>query len=74
MSRFSVWVGGVEINDYDINTREEAESLANFWRKNQGYDDVVIEESIPPRVIEPPQRTSPGNDNVGIEERSSNDQ
>jgi hypothetical protein len=44
MSRFSVWVGGVEINDYDINTREEAENLANFWRQNQDYDDVVIEE------------------------------
>jgi hypothetical protein len=44
MSRFSVWVGGVEVHDYEIETREEAEKLAEFWRYIQDHDDVAIEE------------------------------
>ena len=40
--KFTVWVGGVEVNDYYL-TEEEAENLAEEYR-NDGYDDVVIEE------------------------------
>jgi len=41
--KYSVWVGGVEVNDYLIETLGEAEKLANNWQA-QGYDDVQIEE------------------------------
>jgi hypothetical protein len=41
--RYSVWVGGGEVNDYDIETLHEAESLAEYWREIQDYDDVTIE-------------------------------
>jgi len=41
-ARFSVWVGGGEVNDFLV-TREEAEDIAQAWR-NKGYDDVHIEE------------------------------
>jgi hypothetical protein len=44
MNRFSVWVGGMEVNTNEIDTREKAEKLAYFWREIQGYDDVAIEE------------------------------
>ena len=40
--KFTVWVGGVEVNDYYL-TEEEAENLAEEYR-NDGYDDVVIDE------------------------------
>lgn len=40
--KFTVWVGGVEVNDYYL-TEEEAERLAEEYRQG-GYDDVVIEE------------------------------
>ena len=40
--RFSVWVGGSEVNDFLV-TKEVAESIAEDWR-NKGYDDVVIDE------------------------------
>ena len=43
MSKWSVWVGGLEVNDYHLNTFAEAEELAQDW-KNKGYDEVVIEE------------------------------
>jgi hypothetical protein len=46
-SRWTVWVGGVEVNDYEIETREKAEELAEFWRHIQGHDDVQIEELNP---------------------------
>ena len=42
VAKYSVWVGGAEINDYYL-TKEEAE----FWRGvylAQGYDDAQIEE------------------------------
>lgn len=45
---FSVWVGGVEVNDYELHTREEAEQLAQLWRDVRGYDDVQIEERVQP--------------------------
>jgi hypothetical protein len=40
--KFTVWVGGVEVNDYYL-TKKEAENLAEEYR-NDGYDDVLIEE------------------------------
>ena len=43
MSKWSVWVGGGEVNDYHLTTFAEAEELAQDW-KNKGYDDVAIEE------------------------------
>ena len=39
---FTVWVGGVEVNDY-LLTRQEAEDLA-FDFIEDGYDDVIIDE------------------------------
>jgi|694.fasta_scaffold93714_6 hypothetical protein len=40
--RYTVWVGGGEMNDRYL-TKKEAESLADNCRAT-GYDDVVIEE------------------------------
>lgn len=40
MKKYSVWVGGIEVNDY-LLTKIEAELLAAEYI-NQGYDDVVI--------------------------------
>jgi hypothetical protein len=40
--RFTVWVGGFEVNDYYL-TKEEADDLAFEYEEN-GYDDVFIEE------------------------------
>ena len=40
--KFTVWVGGVEVNDY-LLTREEAENLA-FEYEEDGYDDIIIEK------------------------------
>lgn len=42
MKKYSVWVGGSEVNDYYL-TKEQAEDLAEEY-KEDGYDDVVIEE------------------------------
>ena len=42
---WSVWVGGVEVNDYYL-TYEKAKSLANEYI-NGGYDDVVITSTDP---------------------------
>lgn len=39
---YSVWVGGVEVNDYLV-TFEQALELADEWR-DDGYDDVVIDD------------------------------
>lgn len=39
--RYSVWVGGGEVNDY-LLSRREAQRLADYWR-DEGYDDVFIE-------------------------------
>ncbi len=40
--KYSVWVGGVEVNDY-LLSKQEAENLANEYKKD-GYDDVQIEK------------------------------
>ena len=42
MSKWTVWVGGGEVNSY-LLTKSKAISIANDWF-NRGYDDVVIEE------------------------------
>jgi hypothetical protein len=38
---YTVWVGGVEVNDYAINCKNDAEKLATEYSE-QGYDDVAI--------------------------------
>jgi hypothetical protein len=40
---WTVWVGGLEVNDYHLTTIAEAERLAQYW-KDEGYDEVAIEE------------------------------
>ena len=39
---YSVWVGGIEVNDYYL-TKSDAERLAEVY-KADGYDDVVIDK------------------------------
>ena len=39
--RYTVWVGGMEVNDF-LLSRREAKIYAEFW-KQEGYDDVSIE-------------------------------
>ena len=39
--RYTVWVGGTEVNDSYLKSSEEAEELANKYRE-EGYDDVRI--------------------------------
>jgi hypothetical protein len=41
MEKWTVWVGGIEVNDYYL-TKEEAERLAREYEAD-GYDDVQIE-------------------------------
>jgi hypothetical protein len=43
MATYSVWVGGVEVNDYKL-TKHNAEALAQEF-KDDGYDDVFIKEN-----------------------------
>lgn len=38
---YTVWVGGIEVNNY-LLTKEEADYLANEYR-DVGHDDVVVE-------------------------------
>jgi hypothetical protein len=40
--KFTVWVGGIEVNDY-LLTLQEAEELAEEYEMD-GYDDVIIED------------------------------
>jgi hypothetical protein len=42
MSKWTVWVGGGEINSYYLS-ETEAQDIAQAWR-DKGYDDVVIEQ------------------------------
>ena len=42
MKEYTVWVGGVEVNDYYL-TKQEADNLA-FEYEDDGYDDVIIEK------------------------------
>lgn len=39
--QYSVWVGGVEVNDYYL-TQEMADAIADLFNA-EGYDDVVVE-------------------------------
>ena len=39
---FSVWVGGIEVNDF-LLSEEEANNLADEWRA-KGYDDVYVDD------------------------------
>ena len=41
VDKYTVWVGGIEVND-TFMPKEEAEELANSYRK-QGYRDVHVE-------------------------------
>jgi hypothetical protein len=41
---YSVWVGGVEVNDYYL-TKQEAETLAAEYRA-QGYTDTQTREEV----------------------------
>ena len=38
--RYSVWVGGVEVNDYLLCEKEAERLKADY--ENNGYDDVEI--------------------------------
>jgi hypothetical protein len=40
--RYTVWVGGVEVND-NLLTQTEAIELAQLW-SDEGYNDTAIEE------------------------------
>ena len=42
MKQYTVWVGGVEVND-ELLTKSEAENLKKIYKK-EGYDDVVVEK------------------------------
>lgn len=39
---YTVWVGGVEVNDYYFSVEEDARTLAQQYI-DDGYDDVQIE-------------------------------
>ena len=41
-NRFSVWVGGGEINDYYL-TESQADEIVAIWQA-MGYEEVVKEE------------------------------
>lgn len=43
MNRYTVWAGGIEVNQYYI-TKGEAEKLAAFYIA-EGYQDVYIEKA-----------------------------
>jgi hypothetical protein len=42
MDNYTVWVGGIEVNDF-LLSKEDADWLAEIYRNN-GYTDVVVEE------------------------------
>lgn len=42
MSKYTVWVGGGEVNS-NLLTKAQAISIANDWF-NRGYTDVIVEE------------------------------
>ena len=45
MSNWTVWVGGGEITDFYLMSKEQADEVADFYIK-EGYDDVVVEEVV----------------------------
>ena len=49
MEIFSVYIGGIEVNDYQL-TLNDAKSLANVYLNN-GYDDVQIFNLIKNEVL-----------------------
>ena len=44
MSRWTVWVGGSELNWQHYTHKIDAERVAEFWREVKGYDDVIVEQ------------------------------
>ena len=46
MSKWTVWVGGSEVNWRHYTHKIDAERVAEFWREVKGYDEVVIEEIV----------------------------
>ena len=40
--KYTVWVGGTEVNDYYFESEAEAEALAEEYIED-GYDDVFVE-------------------------------
>ena len=42
--KYSVWVGGVEVNDYYLS-KNDADDLAKEY-KDDGYDDVVVRKEV----------------------------
>ena len=42
---YTIWVGGVEVNNYYVDNLIDATKLADYW-KNKGYDDVQVEEAV----------------------------
>jgi hypothetical protein len=42
MIKYTVWVGGTEVNDYYLESEADAEKLADEYRED-GYDDVIVE-------------------------------
>ena len=43
-NRFSVWVGGVEVNNYQTD-KHTADHIANLW-VDLGHTDVVVWDNI----------------------------
>lgn len=41
--RYTVWIGGGEVNDYLITDKMKAYYLAEYW-DSMGFDDVRVEE------------------------------
>jgi len=46
---YTVWVGGIEVNDWLIKCETDAKELASIYR-NQGYDDVSIVKINEPKI------------------------
>jgi len=42
MKKYSVWVGGIEVNDY-LMTYNEAKKIKSMYL-NLGYDDIIIQK------------------------------
>lgn len=44
MKKYSVWVGGIEVNDFYLS-KKDAEKLKREYEQD-GYDDVVIIKNL----------------------------
>jgi hypothetical protein len=42
---YTIWVGGVEVNNYYVDNLTDATKLADYW-KSKGYDDVQVKEAV----------------------------